>query len=277
MAGRSRPSVTVLAVVQVAFLAFAIAHISRNGLPALGDGAVHPYGAYLALNVFSLPLATLLMPLLFTALVSPRRVTARTGELLLEVWRSSLALVPVAALLFKAFAEGWMGHLVFHRDRSLWFLILEGAGFLLLSDLWFYLSHRALHTRLLYRFHKEHHANVAPTEASAFLALSPVEAYFSGALTVSVPMMLIPVHAPVAVACAAIVLFFGFYIHAGALAGAPWLPLVNGPAHHQMHHRRGLKNANYSLLFTVFDRVFGTYVAPSAGQSEATSRIPPRV
>jgi sterol desaturase/sphingolipid hydroxylase (fatty acid hydroxylase superfamily) len=137
----------------------------------------------------------------------------------------------------------------------------------LLADLWFYLSHRALHTRLLYRFHKAHHAHLAPTEASTFLALSPVEAYFSGALTVGIPMTLIPVHAPVAVACAAIILFFGFYIHAGALSGTPWLPLVNGPAHHQVHHGRGLKNANYSLLFTVFDRVFRTYVPPPAGRS----------
>jgi sterol desaturase/sphingolipid hydroxylase (fatty acid hydroxylase superfamily) len=263
MGGRRKPSVWVLAAVQIAYVGFAVVHVARDGVPSLGDGAVHPYAAYLALNVFSLPLATLLLPLLFTALVSPRRITARTGDLLLQVWRSSLALVPLAALLFKAFAEGWMGHLVLRRDRPLWFLALEGAGFLLLSDLWFYLSHRALHTRLLYRFHKEHHAHPAPTEASAFLALSPGEAYFSGALTVSLPIMLVPIHAQVAGACAAIILFFGFYIHAGALAGATWLPLVNGPAHHQMHHRHGLKNANYSLLFTVFDRLFGTYVAPS--------------
>src|SRR6185437_10251773 len=110
--------------------------------------------------------------------------------------------------------------------------------------------HRALHSRHLYRFHKAHHAHVAPTEASAFLALSPAEAWISGVVTLSLPMLLVPVHAHVAVVCAVIILFSGFYIHDGALTGALQLPMVNGPAQHQVHHGRGRANVNYALIFT---------------------------
>src|SRR5262245_46642197 len=142
MAERRRASVLVLGAAQAAYLGFAVVHLSSDGLPALGDGTTHPYSAYLALNVFTLPAATLIMPLLFTVIVCRQRLTAQTGRLLLEVWRSTLVLLPAAAFAFKAFAEGWIGHLTFRLDRPLWFLVLEGAAFLLLSDLWFYLSHR---------------------------------------------------------------------------------------------------------------------------------------
>lgn len=263
MAKRSRASVRTLGVVQAAYLLFSIVYLKSNGFPALGEGTTHPYLAYLALNILTFPLATLLLPLVFTIVVSRRRITARTGTLLREVWLNSLVTIPMVALLFKGFAEGRIGHVSQRPDRPVWFLLLEGLLFLVLADLWFYVSHRALHSRLLYRFHKGHHAHRAPTEAAAFLALSPAEAWFSGVLTLSFPMFLVPVHAHVAIACAVIILFCGFYIHDGALSRTLGLPLVNGPAHHQMHHGRGRANANYALMFTFLDRMFGTYAAPA--------------
>ena len=254
----------LLGVVQTAYLIFAVAYIFDHGLPVFREGSVNPYLSYLALNVLTFPLATVAMPLVFTVVVSRQQVTARTGALLREVWLNSLVLIPAVALVFKGFAEGRIGQVIQRPDRPLWFLFLEGAAFLLLSDLWFYVSHRALHSRLLYRFHKAHHAHRDPTEAAVFFALSPMEAYFSGLLTLIVPMLFIPVHAPVAIACAGIILLSGFYIHDGALAQAPGLPLINGPAHHQMHHGRGRENANYALMFTFLDRILGTYAAPAA-------------
>jgi sterol desaturase/sphingolipid hydroxylase (fatty acid hydroxylase superfamily) len=269
MVKRGSVSVLILGVVQAAYLIFAIVYLRASGFPVLAEGRINPYLAYLAINVLTMPLATLLLPLAFTVVMRRQRIMARTGRMLREVWLSSLVLVPGAALLFKGFIEGRIGHLVRRLDRPLWFLFLEGVVFLVLADLWFYASHRALHSRLLYRFHKAHHAHLAPTEGMAFLALSPAEAYFSGLLTLSFPMLFFPVHAHVVIVCAAIILLSGFYIHEGALLGAPGLPLINGPAQHQMHHGRGRENANYALLFTVIDRMLGTYAAPPRSPTEA--------
>jgi sterol desaturase/sphingolipid hydroxylase (fatty acid hydroxylase superfamily) len=51
---------------------------------------------------------------------------------------------------------------------------------------------------------------------------------------------------------------------------------MNGPSQHQMHHGRGRKNVNYSLVFTFFDRLFGTYAAPEPAPLEAGEREPTR-
>lgn len=252
-----------LGVVQAVYLIVSALYIHHNGFPVLGEGRTNPYLAYLAINTITIPLATLLLPILFTLAVSRRPITARTRRMLREVWLNSLVFVPAAALIFKGFIEGRVGQLVLHSDRPLWLLLIEGLVVLLLADLWFYATHRALHSRLLYRFHKAHHAHLVPTEAAAFMALSPVEAYLSGLFMISFPMVVLPVDARVMIGCAGIILFFGFYIHEGALLGAPALPLVNGPAEHQLHHGRGRKNANYALIFPFIDRIFGTYAAPS--------------
>ena len=37
-------------------------------------------------------------------------------------------------------------------------------------DIWFYVAHRAFHTRLLYRFHKKHHEKRRPTLDDTFHA-----------------------------------------------------------------------------------------------------------
>ena len=275
MTKRSGAPVPILGAVQAAYLIFTVVYLSRNGFPVLGEGRTHPYLAYLALNCLTFPLATLPMPVVFTAVVSRQPITARTGRLLREVWQNSLVAIPAVALLFKGFAEGHIGRVIPRVDRPLWFLVLEGVLFLVLADLWFYVSHRALHSRLLYRFHKAHHAHRAPTEAAAFLALSPAEAGFSGLVTLSLPMLVVPVHAHVAIACAVIILFCGFYIHDGALAHARMLSFVNGPAHHQMHHARARTNANYGLIFTFFDRLFGTYAPPVRAAGELPSPSAP--
>lgn len=251
------PGWGVLVAVQAGYLLLALVY----GLPAFDEGVTYPYASYVALNALTFPTASLVMPLFFTVVVARQGFTARTGKMLKGSWLNTLVMIPAVALVFKGLAEGWLGHFMRRLDRPLWYLVLEGAAFLLLADLWFYVTHRAFHSRLLYRFHKAHHAHRTPTEAATFLSLSATESYVSGVFMISFPTLVIPVHAHVAIVCSAIVLLSGFYIHAGSLAGAPGLPLFNGPTEHQLHHGRGRKNANYSLVFTVFDRLFGTYAA----------------
>lgn len=267
-------SLITLGVLQAVYLIVSAVYIHQNGFPVLGEGRTNPYLGYLAINTISMPLVTLLLPVLFTLAVSRRTPTARAGRMLHQVWLNSLVFVPAAALFFKGFIEGRVGQLVLQSDRPLWRLLIEGLVVLLLADLWFYATHRALHSRFLYRFHKAHHAHLAPTEATAFLALSPVEAHLSGLFMISFPMVVFPVDARVMIGCAGIILFFGFYNHEGALLGAPALPLVNGPAEHQLHHSRGRKNANYALIFPFIDRIFGSYAAPSPVVLAALAEAP---
>jgi sterol desaturase/sphingolipid hydroxylase (fatty acid hydroxylase superfamily) len=266
MPKRRGASLGILVAAQAAYLVLAAVYLWTHGVPAFGEGRSNPYLAYLALNSVTFPLAVLLLPVVFTIAVR-QRITERTGRLLREVWANTLVTMPVVALLFEGFAEGRLGHLVYRIDRPIWFLLGEGFVFLLLADLWFYATHRALHSRLLYRYHKAHHAHVAPTEAATFLALSAAELCISGLLMLSFPLLLIPVHVHVAVACSGIILLFGFFIHEDALMRAPVPPLVNGPLQHQVHHGRARANVNYSLMFTFFDRLFGTYEAPTARRS----------
>jgi sterol desaturase/sphingolipid hydroxylase (fatty acid hydroxylase superfamily) len=40
--------------------------------------------------------------------------------------------------------------------------------------------------------------------------------------------------------------------------------LVGAQAAYLAHHGRARSNVNYSLLFTFFDRLFGTYEAPTS-------------
>ncbi len=274
MGKRRGASVVVLGVAQAAYSIFAVVYVATKGWPVFGEGRTNPYLSYVALNVFTMPLATLALPLVFTLAMSRQPITARTAKLLKAVWLNSLVMIPAAALVYKGLTEGWIGHFSARVDRPVWFLVLEGAAFLMLADFSFYVTHRALHSRLLYRFHKAHHQHRTPTEAATFMALSPAEAHLSGILMITFPMFLIPVHAHVLIVCLGIIVFSGFYVHDGALVRALRVPFINGPAEHQMHHARGRENANYALIFTFLDRLFGTAAAPPR-EARAERQIAP--
>ncbi len=247
----------VAVVAQVVIWIWAAWYLSVHGWPTFGEGIVNPYSSHLALHAITFPLVTLVTPLLFS-LLSGRGVTRRTLLGLFDAFPNVLLALPAAALGFKAFLEGWIGDVVFTCDRPLLVLLGEGVLYLVLADLAFYASHRALHLRPLYRFHVTHHAHKAPTEAIAFFALSATETYVSGLLTLFFPVLFIHIHVLVWIVGAALILLCGCFIHdRGSVARSPRY-ILNGPAEHQLHHRRGRKNVNFGLIFKTWDWVFGT-------------------
>jgi sterol desaturase/sphingolipid hydroxylase (fatty acid hydroxylase superfamily) len=256
--GRERGLLVVLAVVQLVYLGVAGRQLLAHGWPVVGEGRVNPYLAHFAVQVVTFPLAILGVPVLFTLAVSRRRLTARSLDLLVEGWRNMLLLTPAVALGFKLFFEGSVGQVTFRSDRPLFVLVGQGLLYLLVADLWFYLTHRALHSRALYRFHVDHHLHQAPTEALAFFAVSPFEVVLSGLLLVFVPALIVPVHAAALGAANLVILAAGLYIHESTLVATTPLPGFNGPAEHQRHHQHGRRNQNYGLVLTAFDRLFGT-------------------
>lgn len=252
--------VLIALAVQVAAWIWAAAYLSVYGWPSFGVGVVNPYLSHLALHSLTFPLFALATPLLFSLLT--RSVSRKTLLGLLDAVPNVVLSLPVAALGFKAFLEGWLGDVVFTWDQPLWHYIFQGALYLVLADLAFYISHRALHLRPLYRFHVTHHTHKAPTEAIAFFALSPTEAYASGLFTLFAPVFFMQIHVVVWIAGAALILLCGCFIHdRGSLARSPRL-LLNGPAEHQIHHRRGRNNVNFGLIFKTWDHLLGTYAAP---------------
>jgi lathosterol oxidase len=130
-------------------------------------------------------------------------------------------------------------------------------------ELWFYVGHRLLHTRLLYRFHRPHHAAVGVHPSLSFGA-------FETALLSS------GFYAPLIVASRAfdavsaptlVIAFAGAYAlnvlsHVESAPLSDWIarsPLrhvLNPPRYHAQHHARA--RGNYGLNAPWFDRLFGT-------------------
>ncbi|CAE7323448.1 SC5D [Symbiodinium microadriaticum] len=131
---------------------------------------------------------------------------------------------------------------------------------LVAHDTWFYWTHRAMHTRKLFRrTHWTHHKSKVPTPYTA-LSFDPPEA-FSHALFGNLFIFLVPMHPIVGI------IFFGIMItrnvmgHTGhELHPKGWLDgpfrWINATTHHDLHHQNG--NYNFGLYFTWWDKLMGT-------------------
>ncbi len=134
-------------------------------------------------------------------------------------------------------------------------LVLDGIG---------YWMHRFWHTSWGWSIHRWHHA---PTE---LYWLAGVRASFPQIVLANVPYLLaFPLLKPVPA------LFFPLYSYLMVLTNnwmhmnVTWQSkklewLVVTPRYHRVHHLKeiGQAGANFGVLFTVWDRLFGTYVDP---------------
>jgi Delta7-sterol 5-desaturase len=137
----------------------------------------------------------------------------------------------------------------------------EVLAYVLLFDAYFYVLHRVLHTRALYRsIHAVHHRSTAPTVLTAF-AFHPVEALLIIAF-MPAAMSLLPIHL---VSLVVVSIFLSGSIvlaHCGHEVFPDWwkrIPVLNWyvtPRIHEAHHRR--RDCNYSATLSIFDRAFGT-------------------
>ncbi|TWT31708.1 sterol desaturase family protein [Blastopirellula retiformator] len=134
---------------------------------------------------------------------------------------------------------------------------------ILLLDFWMYLWHRLNHgIPLLWRSHRMHHADLAMdvTSATRFHLL---EQLASAALRLGVILLLgiamleLLIYETLVVA---ITMFHHANISLGPL-DRPLRWLIVTPRFHQIHHSRIRveTNSNYSVLFSWWDRIFGTH------------------
>ena len=118
---------------------------------------------------------------------------------------------------------------------------------IVLHDFLFYHAHRACHSKILFKFHKQHHKLTIPVGVGALYA-SPFEHIFVNILPAMLPPKIIGAE---------------FYIE------IIWILLATinvVMAHsdykkfsenHDLHHTQ--KNVNFGLGFFIFDRLYGTY------------------
>lgn len=144
-------------------------------------------------------------------------------------------------------------------------------------DFFDYLWHRANHrVRFLWRFHKAHHADTGMDVTTA-LRFHPGELLISALVKAA----WIAIWGPLVVAWflfEALVSLCAQFHHANIDfpdSVERWLSwIVVTPRFHAAHHAvdRHYGNANFSTIFSLWDRLFGTYAEPAAGG--ATTRAP---
>lgn len=152
-------------------------------------------------------------------------------------------------------AKGWT---VPPAKLTWWSFALFIAILVALQDAWFYWTHRLLHTRAFYRFHKRHHLKTAPSVLSSDDS-TIVDTLFAHTFYALVPFV-VPVPPLVLLAHRLLDQVSGMIGHAGfehlasATVRKPW-PMICTIFHDQHHQHFSY---NYGIYTSVWDRVCGT-------------------
>lgn len=142
-----------------------------------------------------------------------------------------------------------------------WLIPIQFIVVVLLSDTWFYWTHRLMHHSRLYAWtHKLHHYADNPSPLSGY-AFSWAEGMVLGAF-VPVLILIMPVNV---ITLAIFVEFFALaeaYVHLGYELMPRWLArhpvgkFIGTSVMHNMHHEDGAYN--FGVYFTWWDRAMGT-------------------
>lgn len=222
---------------------------------------------------------------LFTALAlaeyaRPRRPSKRSGRWVINwafVILDSIALrvmaiaIPLLAVGAAIDASNRGIGLLNHTNFPAWF---EVALAIIVLDFMIWLQHLITHkVPILWRFHQVHHAD-PEMDVTTAIRFHPVEIVLSAGFKI----VLVYVLGPSAVA---VVLFevllngTAMFNHANLRLPLPLDRLVRRilvtPDMHRVHHSvyREETDSNYGFSLSVWDRIFGTYIAqPRDGHSE---------
>lgn len=159
---------------------------------------------------------------------------------------------------------------VMEATAQLPFLVRMLMAFLI-SDLWLYWLHRGMHNNaFLWRTHQLHHT---PETMYAFAGF---RTSFMHALLYAFPQVLVAFYLfqftqlELGIAFGLGVLS-NLFTHSN-ISVPKWLPLhhifVTPEFHHPHHSQLGTQNKNFGNVFTIWDRMFGSYVDPSKIRSD---------
>ena len=185
-----------------------------------------------------------------------------------------------SALGMAVFAGILSGHVEIYRAplKHGWaWLLLSLPLMLLWHDLYFYWTHRLLHTRWLLRHvHGVHHRSRNPSPWAAY-SFHPVEALINGLVT-PLALLVVPLHWSVLLLFSLHQILRNAHGHA-AVETMPRGFVRHGlgrhfttTTHHHLHHETA--QGHYGLWFTWWDRWCGTERADYAARFDAAT--PPR-
>lgn len=256
----------------------------------LASGLLHPAGPAVWYACFGVVWAALLAIVLGGAGVvhllsqrigdriqGPRLKPAPIGR---EAFETARAMFVAATLAAWPAAQWWQGQetgmvlSLASRGLGTGAVVAQMLAGVVAMDAWLYWKHRLLHTRLLFGFHKAHHAFRDPTPFAGF-AVAPVES-----LLTFWPILLlcwpVAVHwTPLYVGLVLGFVTLNFYLHCGVTIG--WvervLPraLFNTSAFHNLHHAKA--STHFGEAMTLWDHLCGT-TAVRFGRSTVDAPAP---
>ncbi|KAA8496356.1 Lathosterol oxidase [Porphyridium purpureum] len=186
-------------------------------------------------------------------------------EMRREMWLSSWSLLVMAALTTPAEVAFQLGYGKIYHDVSEYgwlYLLVSPILFLVFSDTLIYFIHRGLHHPAVYKYcHKWHHSFIHTTPFAAF-AFHPIDGFLQG-IAYQVFVFCFPFHATMHLVSLAAVGLWTVNIHDRTTLN---IPLVNGAAHHNIHHTTF--KSNYGQYFIVWDWIFGTFKDPNGAHKE---------
>lgn len=152
-----------------------------------------------------------------------------------------------------------MGY-VLRIDGSRWLTLPAAYLWVTLID---YLQHRVMHSRLMWPLHQSHHSSTEFTVLSAF-RFHPLDSMFTG-LMFSVSLTLVGFAPETMLTLQVMIYLTNVFTHSNltCLAALERLGLTT-PAGHRLHHSSEPRyhDCNFGGASNVWDRLFGTYMAP---------------
>lgn len=176
-------------------------------------------------------------------------------------------------LMILAWRAGWFPNFYLWPHEHGWgYFAFSIVMLIVLHDAYYYWTHRALHSRLLGRFHATHHRSRVSTPF-VMLAFHPVEGLihylFFPLILWIMPMSLVALLIGQTLSTA-INAYGHLNVEPNRLKRYQWIyPFFAGtPAYHYLHHRHG--RGNYTFYFKFWDKVCGTMLP---GSDEAIARV----
>ncbi|KAJ7069208.1 fatty acid hydroxylase [Mycena amicta] len=183
----------------------------------------------------------------------------------LEIQASLKAFPSIALLMMPWFLAEVRGYSKLYDDVGAYgygYFLVSAPLFLLFTDYCIYWIHRWLHLPAVYKLiHKPHHKWLIPTPWASH-AFHPLDGYLQG-VPYHLFVFIFPLHRGLYLVLFLLVNVWAIFIHdSDMVTGHRFENIINGPAHHTLHHL--YFTCNYGQYFTWADRVGNSYRQPDS-------------
>ena len=187
------------------------------------------------------------------------------NQVKLEIQSSLRAFPSITFLTLPWFVAEVLGYSKLYDDVSEYgwgYFFLSIAMYLFFTDYLIYWIHRIEHIPVIYKhIHKPHHKWIIPTPFASH-AFHPIDGY-AQSIPYHLFIFIFPLHRKLYLALFVAVNFWSIFIHdSDMITGHALEKVINGPAHHTLHHL--YFTCNYGQYFTWADRVGKSYRQPDS-------------